>query len=159
MPTFLSLLRAAWPATWGVWAMAMSFVAGAVVATALDVPVAPAFALVFALAASAWGIESAFEPWLSWVPDLSDIYSKWTLLLAFVGGGLASVALALAFVAGSVVYVSSELSPSDAQLFAARIPARLVLVPVVWGFFVVRTMLRWRYAKRVMRTRVVAEYV
>lgn len=156
MPTFFGLLRDAWPTTRWTWLGAASLAVvciGFAIATGMA---GLAFVGVLsAVVVGAAAIESSFDAWLSWVPDLSAVYSTRELTLWFGAGLLGALVLAMGLIVALVLALPEEIG---GRILMEAGP-KLVLLLVASVLYGVRTTLRWRYAARVMRTRVVTDYV
>ncbi len=156
MPTFFGLLQDAWPTTRWMWLGAASLAVvcvGFAIATGM---VGLAFlGVLCAVVVGAAAIESTFDAWLSWVPDLSTVYSTRELTLWFGAGLLGALVLAMGLIVALVLALPEEIG---GRILMEAGP-KLVLLLVASVLYGVRTTLRWRYAARVMRTRVVSDYV
>lgn len=156
MPTLLALLREAWPKIWYLWSGAVLLAVGScALAYVVGVPGLAVIGVFSALLLCGVAAESSFEDWLSWVPSLSAVYPKRELAIWFAAGLLGSLFVAM----GASLALAVALPEDVFASIAMEQGPKLVLLVVATGLFGVRTVLRWRYAARVMRTRVVAEYV
>lgn len=156
MPTFFDLLRDAWPTTRWMWlgaaSVALICIGGAIATGMAGLAL---FGVLLAVVVGAAAIESSFDAWLAWVPDLSAVYSRRELSLWFGAGLLGALVLAMGAIVGLIVALPGE---SGAKLLSEAAP-KLVILLIATVLYGVRTTLRWRYAARVMRTRVVSDYV